>query len=315
MAARKKDQEATPALPADERKALSAGIAFALACAAALSAPTLYLLACLIGYPPQLAWLLPASFDGYAGTSIWVGRRIARTHPAAKAARRNARIALGMTICCNGLYHLLVLAGAAVPRGLHIGLLVTVSSLPPFIVDRLLHLNAIANGSADTAPATTTAAPEAKKTDDAKRRQAPAAIDDAKQPATPEPTATATPKPTTTPAVSTAEPTTVTDDADARTDDEATTAEPSTDGGATVTNLDDRRRSDDAWAAIAAPHYRGFVQRNAGKTPSGPQLAAMLASAGHPKLSPTRAREIRRATETYLAKHPEDETERAGVVA
>lgn len=301
MAARKKDQEATPALPADERKALSAGIAFALACAAALSAPTLYLLACLIGYPPQLAWLLPASFDGYAGTSIWVGRRIPRSHPAAKAARRNARIALGMTICCNGLYHLLVLAGAAVPRGLHIGLLVTVSSLPPFIVDRLLHLNAIANGSADTAPAATTAAPEAKKTDDAKRRQAPAAIDDAKQPATP--------------AVSTAEPTTVTDDADARTDDEATTAEPSTDDGATVTNLDDRRRSDDAWAAIAAPHYRGFVQRNAGKTPSGPQLAAMLASAGHPKLSPTRAREIRRATETYLAKHPEDETERAGVVA
>lgn len=300
MAARKKDQEATPALPADERKALSAGIAFALACAAALSAPTLYLLACLIGYPPQLAWLLPASFDGYAGTSIWVGRRIPRSHPAAKAARRNARIALGMTICCNGLYHLLVLAGAAVPRGLHIGLLVTVSSLPPFIVDRLLHLNAIANGSADTAPAATTATPEAKKTDDAKRRQAPAATDDAKQSTTPEPT--------TTPAASTAGPTTATDD-------EATTTDDDTDGGATVTNLDDRRRSDDAWAAIAAPHYRTYVRANAGKTPSGPQLAALLASAGHPQLSPTRAREIRRATETYLAEHPEDETERAGVVA
>lgn len=149
MASRRNSTEPAAALPESERKALSAGMAFALACAAALSAPTLYSLGRLIGYPPQLAWLLPAAFDGYAGTSIWVGRRIARTHPAAKAARRNARIALAMTVTCNGLYHLLALAGNAIPHGVHIGLLVVVSSLPPFIVDRLLHLNAIANGSAE----------------------------------------------------------------------------------------------------------------------------------------------------------------------
>jgi hypothetical protein len=157
MPARKKDQEATPALPAAERSALAKGIGFGLACAAALSAPTLYQLAVMIGYPPQLAWLLPASFDGYAGTSIWVGRRIPRSHPAAKAARRNARLALALTIGGNGLYHLLALAGTSIPRGLHIGLLVAVSSLPPFIVDRLLHLNSIANGNAlEETPATAT---------------------------------------------------------------------------------------------------------------------------------------------------------------
>lgn len=151
MAARRNSPEPTAALPESERKALSAGIAFALGCAAALSAPTLYELARLIGFDAALAWLLPAALDGYAGTSIWIGRRITRTHPAARAARRNARLALLLTIACNGLYHLLVLAAGSVPRGLHIGLLVAVSSLPPFIVDRLLHLNAIANGSAEPA--------------------------------------------------------------------------------------------------------------------------------------------------------------------
>lgn len=153
----RKAAEPIAALPESERKALSAGIAFALVCAAALSAPTLYELARLIGFAAALAWLLPAALDGYAGTSIWIGRRITRTHPAAKAARRNARLALLLTIACNGLYHLLMLAGSSIPRGLHIGLLVAVSSLPPFIVDRLLHLNAIANGTGTpeaSAPAT-----------------------------------------------------------------------------------------------------------------------------------------------------------------
>lgn len=158
MSPRKAAPEPIAALPESERKALSSGIAFALGCAAALSAPTLYELARLIGFAAALAWLLPAALDGYAGTSIWIGRRITRTHPAARAARRNARLALGLTVACNGLYHLLVLGGNSIPRGLHIGLLVAVSSLPPFIVDRLLHLNAIANGTGSpeaSAPATT----------------------------------------------------------------------------------------------------------------------------------------------------------------
>lgn len=143
-----------PALPERLLRWLFAGIAFVLACAAALSAPTLYNLARLIDFPPQLAWLLPAALDGYAATSIWFGRRIDTAHPAYRSARRNSRLALGMTVACNGLYHFLILAGPLVPAWVRIVLLVTVASLPPLIVDRLLHLNSLAAGTGHAAPAT-----------------------------------------------------------------------------------------------------------------------------------------------------------------
>jgi len=147
----KKSLVAAP-LTGDEQRVLSRGIAFLMACAAALSAPTLFGLARLIGFAAQLAWLLPAALDGYAVTSIWFGRKVAASHLAAKAARRNARLALALTVACNGLYHLLTLGGVLVPTAARVTLLVAVSSLPPFLVDRLLHLRSLAAGNS-AAPA------------------------------------------------------------------------------------------------------------------------------------------------------------------
>lgn len=151
---RTRGKSPAPAAPltGDEQRVLSRGIAFLMACAAALSAPTLFGLALLIGFAAQLAWLLPAALDGYAVTSIWFGRKVPASHPAAKAARRNARLALALTVACNGLYHLLTLGGVLVPTAARVTLLVAVSSLPPFLVDRLLHLRSLAGGnSAPTA--------------------------------------------------------------------------------------------------------------------------------------------------------------------
>jgi hypothetical protein len=314
MSGKSKTAGPTPsaaALPEKERRGLGWGIAILLAFAAALSAPSLYGLGRFIDYPKQIAWLLPASLDGYAATSIWFGRRVVSSHPAAKSARRNARLSLAMTVACNGLFHLLVLAGGAIPEWLRVTLLVIVSSLPPIIVDRLLHLRNLANGETVTvAAATDTDAkkpPKATKktatdddaqttTDDAKRRQATAEtddrIDDDARKATAESTTATTP--------STKQP-------DDDSDDQAPVA--------TVTNLADRRRGDADWARIAAPHYRAYMRANGGKGPSGPKLALILKDAGHELLSNSRAREIRRATEEHLKNNPADETERARQVA
>lgn len=148
--ARRKESPPAAPLTGDEQRSLSLGIAFGMACAAALSAPTLYGLARLIGFTRALAWLLPAALDGYAVTSIWFGRRVAATHPAARGARRNARLALALTVACNGLYHLLTLGGVMIPAWARVTLLVAVSSLPPFLVDRLLHLRSLASGNTTT---------------------------------------------------------------------------------------------------------------------------------------------------------------------
>lgn len=288
MASRRNQPDPIPALPDDERRALSAGIAFGLATAAAMSAPTLYQLARLIGFAPALAWLLPAAFDGYAATSIWFGRRVPRTHPAAAAARRNARLALAMTIACNGLYHLLALAGAAIPKGVHIGLLVVVSSLPPFIVDRLLHLNSIANGTGTsaTAPARSAepATPAAART--------PAAVTARREPES----AALTGMPP----------------AAARHETPARQAP----ADRVVVPFDSGKdvRGPAAWAQLALPLYRQYERQHHGATPSAPMLAAMLRHA-HPGLdvpkSDRSARNIRVATEELAAADPEPEREAA----
>lgn len=179
-----------PAAPltGDEQRSLSLGIAFGMACAAALSAPTLYGLARLIGFTRALAWLLPAALDGYAVTSIWFGRRVAATHPAAKGARRNARLALALTVACNGLYHLLTLGGVMIPVWARVTLLVAVSSLPPFLVDRLLHLRALTSGNTSSAtpvPLPATATPPRQATPP--RVAQPALPSVANTPATPSP--------------------------------------------------------------------------------------------------------------------------------
>lgn len=299
------------ALPEKERRGLGWGIAVLLAFAAALSAPSLYGLGRFIDYPRQIAWLLPASLDGYAATSIWFGRRVVSSHPAARSARRNARLSLAMTVACNGLFHLLVLAGAAIPGWTRVTLLVAVSSLPPVIVDRLLHLRNLANGEspADAAAASADGKKTAKaagKTvgadggnamlDDGKRREATIETDGDAGKATPGSTGGAT-------AAVMADPAATGDADDAQVP------------VATVTNLADRRRGDADWARIAAPHYRAYMRANGGKGPSGPRLALLLKDAGHELLSDSRAREIRRATERHLKDHPAEDTDRARQVA
>lgn len=151
--ARGKNTPQAAPLSGDEQRVLSRGIAFLMFCAAAISFPTIYGLARLIGFDYRLAYLLPAAIDGYAVTSIWFGRRVHIAHPAARAARRNSRLALAITIGCNALYHLLTLGGDLIPAWARITLLVAVSSLPPFLVDRLLHLRSLAAGN--SAPAVT----------------------------------------------------------------------------------------------------------------------------------------------------------------
>lgn len=152
----KKRKEQAPVAPVPEktRRIIRAGVGFALVCAAAMSAPTLFNLAELVGFKRNLAWLLPACLDGYAGTSILFGSKVPPAHPARRAATKNARLALTLTVGANGGYHLLILAGGAVPSWTRTALLVTVSSLPPFIVHRLLHLHALADGNGATETAT-----------------------------------------------------------------------------------------------------------------------------------------------------------------
>lgn len=148
---KRKDAPPVPPVPSKTRGIITFGVVFALVCAAAMSAPTLYGLAKMAKFPKALAWLLPASLDGYAFTSILFGSRVPAGHPAKGSATKNTRLALVLTVGSNGAYHLLVLAGTNLPAWLPIVLLVTVSSLPPFVVDRLLHLYALANGNGNGA--------------------------------------------------------------------------------------------------------------------------------------------------------------------
>lgn len=152
--------EPVPDAPGDVMAVLRHGGTAALACAAASSAVSLFWLAILVGWPAPLAWLLPASLDVYAGTSLYVGYRLPVRHPAARTSRRNARFALGLTVACNAIYHALVLFGSAWPFWVHDTLLVAVSALPPVVVERLLHLRSrVGNGHAATPAAATPIAP------------------------------------------------------------------------------------------------------------------------------------------------------------
>lgn len=154
---RRGSDEPAPTAPGDVMAVLRHGGTAALACAAASSAVSLYWLAILVGWPGALAWLLPASLDVYAGTSLYVGYRLPVRHPAAKTARRNARFALALSVTCNAIYHALVLFGNAWPMWVHDTLLVAVSALPPIVVERLLHLRSkVGNGNTET-PAVTAA--------------------------------------------------------------------------------------------------------------------------------------------------------------
>lgn len=150
-----------PPVPPGAIRMAKVGGTIALMAAAAMSAQTLVALGHTLGYHGKIAWLLPASLDVYAGTSIWVGYRIPAAHPASVIARRDSVLALSLTVCCNALYHLLLLAGSQLPKPLIDTLLVLVGALPPLVVERIFHLQmAVRNGDGETAtvPATPPAA-------------------------------------------------------------------------------------------------------------------------------------------------------------
>ena len=115
----------------------------ALLAAAAISASTLYHLGLCVGLVPTTAWLLPAALDIYAACAIFTGYRIPPENPARSSALWNARVALTLTVGCNALEHVLALGGTVISPAFRDGLLVGVASLPPFIVERLLHLQTL----------------------------------------------------------------------------------------------------------------------------------------------------------------------------
>lgn len=180
-----------PAVADKTRRIVTLGVAFAGICAAALSAPTLYNLARLGRVPAELAWLLPACIDGYAITSIHFGNSVPAAHPAREAAKRNANVALLITVTANAAFHLLVLAGALLPAWTPVALLVVILSLPPIIVSRLHHLHSLASGTG----AAETAAQPATQAAATPRTRASATDTPVAPPATATPAATVAPKP------------------------------------------------------------------------------------------------------------------------
>lgn len=148
-----------PAPPIDSRvrKGVMIGGTVVLLCAAGISFPTLYALGRLIGLPKALAVLLPVSIDAYAYIAMWFADRVPAGHPARDSALRNGAGALAMSVACNMLDRFLILAGSMVQPWVRDVLLSLVAALPPFIVGRVLHLRALADGNAEQeTPATAT---------------------------------------------------------------------------------------------------------------------------------------------------------------
>jgi hypothetical protein len=127
------------------------GGAIALTAAASLSFNALCDLARHAGLH-HLAALLPIAVDAFAASALFVSYRLPGGHTAHRAASRTARFALALTVACNGLDHLLDLAGYLLTNRVRDLLLVAVASLPPLIVERLLHLQtALVGGGPDSA--------------------------------------------------------------------------------------------------------------------------------------------------------------------
>ena len=139
---------AVPVLPESVTRAARIGIPIAFLAAAALSFQGLFSLALAVHWNKWLAWLLPVALDAYAAVSTAVWLNIPAGPEAAKPAARNARLAISLTIGGNALYHL-VATGT-----FHVGwqLVLAVSTLPPFIAERLLHLVALLPKNVKPAP-------------------------------------------------------------------------------------------------------------------------------------------------------------------
>jgi len=308
------------------------GVVFALACAEAWSAPALFKIAIMAKAPASLAWLLPAVIDGYAITAIIFGANIPRTHPKHAEVIGNTRRALIITVAANTVFHTLTLAGNKIPAWVEVTLLITVTALPVYIADRLVHLYRLAAGGAPaelpSAPADTGTADQAPTaTADwhapvgaDRTRTAPA---DSRPAADRVPTPTARPVPTsalaadapptadrvptadaapTAPPVPTSAP--AADHAPTAADAAPTAGKPQTadvgaDSGATVYDWSTAgaavRRNTAQWALDVLPIYR-HLSETTGTTPTAPVLAEAIKQAGMGELGPSRARDIRKAT-------------------
>lgn len=88
----------------------------------------------------RLAELFPIAVDAYAASTLYTAYRLPGGHPARDQAKRTARSALALTVCCNVLDHVLALAGFLLPGIIRDLVLVAVASLPQLVADRELHL-------------------------------------------------------------------------------------------------------------------------------------------------------------------------------
>lgn len=88
----------------------------------------------------QLAELFPIAVDAFAASTLYAAYRLPGGHSARDQAKRTARSALALTVCCNVLDHVLALAGFLLPVIVRDLVLVVVASLPQLVADRELHL-------------------------------------------------------------------------------------------------------------------------------------------------------------------------------
>lgn len=88
----------------------------------------------------RLAELFPIAVDAFAASTLYAAYRLPGGHPARDQAKRTARSALALTVCCNVLDHFLALAGFLLPVIVRDLVLVAVASLPQLVADRELHL-------------------------------------------------------------------------------------------------------------------------------------------------------------------------------
>lgn len=132
-----------PTTPTSAVRVARIGGTVAELAAAAISAHTLYHLGGQLGLGPTTAWLLPAALDTYAFTALAVGYNLSADHPGQRSVLRNARLAFAMTLGANALDHFLQKAGQLVDPTVRDLLLVTVATLPPLVVERLLNLQSV----------------------------------------------------------------------------------------------------------------------------------------------------------------------------
>ncbi|MEZ0107924.1 hypothetical protein ABH920_001916 [Catenulispora sp. EB89] len=88
----------------------------------------------------RLSELFPLAVDAYAASTLYTAYRLPSGHPARDQAKRTARYALALTVCCNVLDHALALAGFLIPTIVRDLILVVVASLPQLVADRELDL-------------------------------------------------------------------------------------------------------------------------------------------------------------------------------